>query len=233
MTAFIIKTILVTLLCLGLVAHAQARSTFPPPPKSIIGMLGDKTIVNGIPMQIRQFSTDRSLQQVIDFYRALWEDNTDQGLPGYSISTALPPWTIISRIEEEYILTVQVTSDNKRRASGYLSMSPLDPEQITQTGQDFPRMKGSTILNDIVSDDSGKNGRTLLLQNSNSIKSNANFYRNHYKRLGWEEITEIPPHSGKQQVLQFRRSNKHVTLVLKEQAGATTVTSQSVTEGSF
>jgi hypothetical protein len=233
MTVFINKTILVTLLCLGLVAHVQARSTFPPPPKSIIGMLGNKMIVNGIPMQIRQFSTNRSLHQVIAFYKTLWEDDTDQGLPGYSISTALPPWTIISRIEAEYLLTVQVTSDNKRRASGYLSMSPLDPEQITQTGQGFPRMKGSMILNDTVSEDSGKKGRNVLLQNSKTIKSNANFYRNHYRRLGWEEITEIPPHSGKQQVLQFRRSNKHVTLVLKEQAGATIVTSQSVTEGSF
>ena len=221
------------LLCLGLVAHAEARSTFPPPPKSSIGMLGNKMIVNGIPMQIRQFSTNRSLQQVIDFYIALWEDDTDQGLPGYSISTALRPWTIISRIEEEYILTVQVASVNKRRASGYLSMSPLDPAQRTESGKDFPRMKGSTILNDTVSEDSGKKGRNVLLQNSNTIKSNANFYRNHYKRLGWEEITEIPPHSGKQQVLQFRRSNKHVTLVLKEQAGATTINSQSVTEGSF
>ncbi len=94
-------------------------------------------------------------------------------------------------------------------------------------------MKGSMILNDTYSEDSGKNGRNVLLQNSNSLKSNANFYRNHYKRLGWEEITEIPPHSGKQQVLQFRRSNKHVTLVLKEQAGATIVNSQSVTEGWF
>ncbi len=221
------------LLCLGLVAHAQARSTFPPPPKSSIGIVGNKMIVNGIPMQIRLFSTDRSLQQVIDFYMALWEDDTDQGLPGYSISTALRPWTIISRIEEEYILTVQVTSDNKRRASGYLSMSPIDPAQRTEPGKDFPRMKGSMILNDTVSEDSGKNGRNVLLQNSNSIKSNANFYRNHYKRLGWEEITEIPPHQGKQQVLQFRRSNKHVTLVLKEQAGTTIINSQSVTEGWF
>ncbi len=221
------------LLCLGLVAHAQARSTFPAPPKSIIGMLGNKMIVNGIPMQIRQFSTDRSLQQVIDFYTVLWEDDTDQGLPGYSISTALPPWTIISRIEEEYILTVQVASDSKHRASGYLSMSPIDPAQLTEPGKDFPRMKGSVILNDTISEDSGKKGRNVLLQNSNSIKSNANFYRSHYKRLGWEEITEIPPHSGKQQVLQFRRSNKHVTLVLKEQAGATIVNSQSVTEGWF
>ena len=94
-------------------------------------------------------------------------------------------------------------------------------------------MKGSVILNDTYSEDSGKNGRNVLLQNSNSIKSNANFYRSHYKRLGWEELTEIPPHSGKQQVLQFRRSNKHVTLVLKEKAGATIINSQSVTEGWF
>ena len=227
------KTCLLMLLCLGLVAHAEARSILPAPPKSIIGMLGNKMIVNGIPMQIRQFSSNRSLQEVIDFYKTLWEDDTDLGLPGHSISTAFPPWTIISRIEEEYILTVQITSDSKRRTLGYLSVSPLDPKQYTKPGQDFPLMKGSQILNDTVSEDSGKKGRTLLLQNSNTIKSNANFYRNHYKRLGWEEITEIPPHSGKQQVLQFRRSNQHVTLVLKEQAGATIVISQSVTEGSF
>ena len=221
------------LLCLVLAAHAEARSILPAPPKSKIGFLGEKMIVNGIPMQIRQFSSNRSLQEVIDFYIALWEDDTIPGLPGYSISTALRPWTIISRIEEEYILTVQVASNNKRRASGYLSVSPLDPKQYTKPGQDFPRMKGSMILNDTVSEDSGKKRRNVLLQNSNSIQSNAIFYRNYYKRLGWEEITEIPPHSGKQQVLQFRRSNKHVTLVLIQEAGETLVNSQSVTEGLF
>ena len=227
------RTCLVALLCLGLVAHAQARSILPAPPKSNIGLLGEKIVVNGIPTQIRLFSTSSSLQEVIDFYKTLWEEDVVTGVPGYIISTDLPPWTIISRIEEEYILTVQVTSNNKRRALGYLSMIPLDPAQRTKPGMDFPRMKGSMILNDTYSEDSGKKGRNILLKNSNSIKSNANFYRNHYQRLGWEEITEIPLHSGKQQVLQFRRSNKHVTLVLKAQAGATIINSQSVTEGLF
>jgi len=227
------RIFLVTGLCFGLAMSAGATSILPPPPKSRIGLLGNKLIVNGIPMQIRQFSTAHSLQEVIDFYKRLWEDDADTGLPGYSISTALPPWTIISRIEDEVILTVQVAGDSKHHATGYLSISPIDPKQRSKPGEDFPRMKGSMVLNDTISEDVGKTGRNLILKNANSVQSNVNFYRDHYQRLGWEEITEIPPHKGKEQVLQFRRSNKHVTLVLMQKAGATLINAQSVTEGLF
>lgn len=189
-------------------------------------------IVNGIPMQIRQFSSKKSLQEVVDFYKTLWDEG-DEGFPGYSISNQLEPWTIISRIEDNYILTVQVASDSKRRAAGYLSVSPLDPEQISKPGEGVPQMKGSVVLNDTISEDHGKRGRNVLLKNSSSMQSNANFYRQYYNGKGWEEINEIPPLRGKQHVLQFRRANTHVTLVLMPEIGGTLINSQSETEGLF
>jgi len=228
----VIKTLMVTVLLAGLPALVLAGPKFPPPPKSSIGLLGDELVVNGIPMEIRQFATSRSLQDVVEFYVDLWEGN-DKKQPDYGITQALPPWTIVTHVEDDYLLTVQVASDGKRGASGYLAISPLLPKNQPRLGKGFPMMRGSLVINEVFSKDSGKKGRTLTFRNSNSLQSNVNFYRHHYKNKGWALEMENALFKGKAQTLRFRNSNKHVTLVLKDDAGATIVTSQSVTEGFF
>ncbi|MCG8378215.1 MAG: hypothetical protein MI865_01945 [Proteobacteria bacterium] len=232
MTALLTRSCLVAILCLGLITTVDARTLLPAPPKAKIGMLGKKMTVNGMPMQIRQFSSKQSEQEVIEFYKNLWHDDGENEFMGYHISKDLEPWTIITRIEENKLLTVQVKKDKGRQSSGYLSVSPLDPRLISKPGEDFPFMKGSQVLSDVISEDYGKKGRNILIKNSKSIESNTVFYRQYYRRLGWQEVTEIPD-MEKAQVMQFKRLNKHVTLVLKEEAGATIINSQSVTEGFF
>ncbi|MEM6998383.1 MAG: hypothetical protein AAF419_00920 [Pseudomonadota bacterium] len=209
-----------------------AAPKFPPPPQAKIGILGDDMVVNGIPTEIRQFATSKSIDDVVEFYKELWEgDDKDQ--PEYTVSDALPPWKIVTHIEDDYLLTVQVASDGKRGSSGYLAVSPLIPEKKPELGKNFPMMRGSKVINDISSTDSGKKGRTLLFRNSNSVQSNANFYKNHFEKRGWAVEMDNELYKGKTHSLRFRNGNKHVTLVLKIDRGGTTVTSQSVTESIF
>jgi hypothetical protein len=218
------------LFCLPAVVLASPK--FPPPPKAKIGLLGDDLVVNGIPMDIRQFATSQSLEEVVEFYKELWEGD-DKKQPEYVLSDALPPWTIVTHIEDSYLLTVQVTSDGKRGSSGYLAISPLLPDEQPTPGKGFPMMRGSKVINEMFSNDSGKKGRTLTFRNTNSVQSNVNFYRQHFENKGWAVELDSELFKGKTHSLRFRNGNKHVTLVLKIDGGGTAITSQSVTESAF
>ena len=226
------KSLYLILLLTCLPGLLIAAPKFPPPPKAKIGLLGDELVVNGIPTDIRQFATSKSLDDVVEFYKELWEGGNKKE-PEYTISKALPPWTIVTHLEEGYVLTVQVASDGKRGSSGYLAISPLLPDEQPKLGKDFPMMRGSKVINEVFSNDSGKKGRTLVLRNNNSVKSNANFYKKHYENKGWAIEMDNELFKGKTYSLRFRNANKHVTLVMKIDGKGTTVTSQSVTESTF
>ena len=228
----VIKVLFLMLLLSYLPSVALAAPKFPPPPKAKIGLLGDKLVINGIPTDIRQFATPKSLTTVVEFYQELWEGD-DKKEPEYTISKALPPWTIVTHLEDDYVLTVQVASDGKRGSSGYLAISPLLPDDRAKPGKDFPMMRGSNVINEVFSDDGGKKGRTLVLRNSSSVQSNANFYKKHFENQGWAVEMDNELFKGKTHNLRFRSGNKHVTLVMKIDRGATIITSQSVTESSF
>jgi hypothetical protein len=218
------------LTCLPVVLLASPK--FPPPPQAKIGRIGDDLVVNGIPMDIRQFATSKSLDEVVEFYKDLWEGD-DKKLPEYSLSEALQPWIIVTHLEDDYVLTVQVASDGKRGSSGYLAVSPLIPDDQPKPGKGFPMMRGSKVINEVFSNDGGKKGRTLVFRNTKSLQSNSNFYRQHYEKQGWAVEMDSELFKGKTHSLRFRNSNKHVTLVMKNDGGATSITSQSVTESSF
>ena len=157
---------------------------FPPPPDSKIGRIGDDMIVNGVPMDIRQFTSKKSVEDVLQFYRDFWPQGTEKE-PGYTETDALTPWRIITRVENGYLMTIQVTEEGDRGSSGLLGMSRLpDPENLPKIGKGFPKLNGSYVANDIQSRDIGKEGRTLQISNRYSVERNANFYRSHFEGQG-------------------------------------------------
>jgi hypothetical protein len=223
--------LLAGILCLSAVT-VEATPKFPAPPKANVTALGEDMVVNGIPMQARKFYTHYNVEEVVEFYKNLWSDNVGRP-PGYDITKDLPPWTIITRIEDDYLLTVQVTRENKHLSMGYLAMSPLVPEDNAYKTPEFPKMRGSVIMNDISSKDRDTTGRTVVIQNRYSAQSNVSFYRNHYKNAGWgsEMDKNLGLHSG--HILQFSKRDNHVTLVILSNKGLTYITSQSVREDLF
>ena len=220
--------LLVGILCLSAVT-VEATPKFPAPPKANVTALGEDMVVNGTPMQARKFYTKYSVEEVVEFYKNLWSDNEGKP-PGYDITKNLPPWTIITRIEDDYVLTVQVTRENKHLSMGYLAMSPLVLEDNPYETPEFPKMRDSVVMTDISSKDRDTTGRTVVIQNRYSAQSNVSFYRNHYKNAGWgsEMDKNLGLHKG--HILQFRNKNNHVTLVILTNKGLTYITSQSVKE---
>ena len=205
------------LLLFLLAMPAFAAPRFPAPPDATVGKLGDEMVLNGIPMHIRQFESRKSVQDVLEFYRDYWPRGTAEK-PGFTEIDALAPWKIITRVEGDFIMTVQVTEQGEGGSRGLLGMSKLpDLERPpVETGKDFPKMKDSIVINDIESRDTGKRARTLQLANRYSVESNANYYRDHYINRGWTVEMDKNLGGGNGQAQRFAQDNRTIIISINK-----------------
>ena len=213
-------------------ASANATPKFPSPPDSTVNKLGEAMVVNGIPMNIRQFISKNSVHDVLDFYRHYWPKGTEKK-PGYTETDILTPWKIITRVEDGYLMTVQVTENGDRGSRGLLGLSKLpDPEKELPTlGQQFPKMRGSTVFNDIQSKDIGKQGRTIQLSNTYSVETNGSFYKDYFTNQGWNVDMDKTIAGGNSRSQRFSNGNKNVIITINKNKNGSVIVAQSEKTG--
>jgi hypothetical protein len=211
--------------CAAAAPAARAAPELPVPPKSRIGLLGEDMVFNGIPMKMQQFRSDLSVEEILEFYGETWPAGTEEQ-PGYVITDVLKPWTLITRSEDGYLMTVQVTA-NGSGSKGYLARSRMpDSDHDARLGEDFPVMRGSTPMNDVRTKDAGKDGRTMAFVNDRTPESNADYYRAWFAARGWTVDMDKSPGS-KGHVLSFRNGNKSVNIVINGRTGRTYIVAQT------
>ena len=212
-----------------------ATPKFPAPPEASVEWVSRNIEVNGIRSDIRSFNTLKSVNNVINFYSKEWDEPVDKEMPGFLIeSEAMAPWTVISRIEDGYILTVQTMETDRGEAWGYLAMSPLPPKGIpTELGLDIPKMHDSHVVQEIKHDDPGKNGQTIILANSHSVVSNINYYRNYYLGKGWSEESDYELAPGKMHSLAFKTNREHINIMLMGDSKETRIVINKVKHSLF
>jgi len=227
---FLRTALLVALACLAAAGTAAAKTPEIPLPDDIrITRLGDSMRVNGNDVYIRTFSSKDSAQDVVDFYRKEWGEEKNAE-PGYTISNLKQPWTLISRIEDGYLMTVQVRADDDDGSVGTLAISKLpDRHRAPKLGEGFPAMGGSDVLNEVVSKDLGQSGRTMMLGNKHDLATNVDFYRDRYSDDGWAFDMDRSL-GGVMHVLAVRKARKNVNLVLgRSKNGGTVIVVNEVT----
>lgn len=212
-----------------LAGTAAAAPRFPAPPGCSVGRVGDTMKFNGVPMEVRQIDCDGGLEAILDFYRDRWPKGTEKE-PGYVVNTDMEPWTLLTRAEDKWLMTVQVTA-NGQRSTGYLSLTRLiEPEDLPELGKGFPMPHDSRVVNDVETTDPGKKGRTLMISNDLGLDSNVIFYRNWYKDRGWTVMMDkaLGEHMH---TFSFKNGGEGVNLVVVEGGDKTAVTAQLVEEG--
>lgn len=215
------------LLLLGICTAGNATD-FPAPPDASVETVAGSVTSMGMNLNIRKFQTRQSMQSVLAFYRNLWLDQAAE--------VELPPWTMIGTREGDEYLNVQMQR-NGEVTWGYLSISDL-PEKIDNKtlapphAANFPRMSGTSVVDVQVSNDPGKKGRTILMTNNYSVKSNHDFYRGHYKKKGWRIIMDeqTEPRHGSY-AMYVSKGSATVTLSIKKIDGKTAVVANEVKQG--
>ena len=228
---YIPRALLLYLLCSGIVFAGPPK--FPPPPESSVEWVGQNINVNGINSSIRAFRSRKSIEKVVEFYRREWQRPPEKGIPGFMETIDNYPWYIISRVEDDYLLTVQVQVEKSDKSSswGYLSTSPLPGKQKApkELAKNTPKMAGSHVLSEMKSDDPGKKASTVMLYNTHSLHSNVAFYRNYYNGKGWTMETDKELGSGDIHSLVFKSRRKRVTMMFVKEKSSTRIVINSVT----
>lgn len=209
---------------------------FPPPPDAAVEWVGKDIENGGIKMSIRAFHSNKSIEKVVEFYRREWKKPVEKGKPGFMETIDAAPWYIISRIEDGYLLTVQVQVKNNdaSRSWGYLSTSPLPGNKNNkpvELGSSTPKMSGSQVLNEVKHNDPGKTANTVFISNNNSVGSNAAFYRNYYQGKGWTVETDL--NSQDSHALVFKTRRDRVTIMLTKDSDFTRIVVNSVRNSIF
>ena len=166
-------------------------------------------------MQIRQFYTSDHMEKVKQFYYRKWARGEDQREPGYVETDAMSPWHIITRVENGYLMTVQIQPADNGGSWGYLAMSRVNRNKPAWDGSpDIPRMSDSRVLHHMESSDPGQQGQSLLLSNPHSLSSNINFYRQYYESRGWRVDLNQDIPVAKMHVLAFTNGRYKINIVL-------------------
>lgn len=197
-----------------------AREEFPAPKWLDRVEVAEKMVINGLPSTVHSFKADKSIEELLDFYRQRWNDGPP-GRPGYR-EASIPPWHIISRLDGRNLYTVQVQTNDASGLQGYLAIGDL--EGLPKKGKNsskVPRMDDSKVINDVISFDPGKKGRTLLLVNRYSVASNSAFYRNYYLDAGWGKLVDTD--SEEAHLLVFKKYDQEAHLVINHLNGSTQV----------
>ena len=216
---------------------SAGKPDFPPPPKASVEWVGQNIEVNGIKQSIRAFHTNQSIEDVVKFYRKEWKRPIEKGKPGFMESIDAYPWYIISRIEDGYLMTVQVQVMETDESSswGYLSMSrlPNTSAEEPQIAKTIPKIPGSIVMQELKSDDPGKKANTVIISNTHSVRNNADFYRGHYLNKGWTMETDKRLGNEEAHSLVFKTRRNRVTIMLLEDKEYTRVVVNSVKNSVF
>jgi hypothetical protein len=225
-SGLILSLLFSALLVISNTAHA-ALEEFPAPSWLNRIQVGEKMIINGIPSVVQHFEAYKELNELLEFYRKEWNGSAS-GTAGYR-EAQVAPWYIISRLEGSYLYTVQVQEEGAFKIRGYLAIADLKAMKKTLKNDSLiPQMRGSRIINDVTSFDPGKKGRTLMLVNTFSVASNANFYRSHYLERGW--AIQMDTNSEEAFVMVFKKRNKETHLVINHIQGSTQIV-MNIVEG--
>lgn len=223
------KILNITVILLGVMslllagmAEAKSQPDFPVPPAATVTWVGEDIVWNGIPMSVRKFTTSKSQLQIREFYKQQWKQPVAKGLPGY-IEDVLPDAWLISRMENGYLMTVQIKTSGG--TWGYLGITDLnDIDDKSKLGKGFPHMSGSQIMNEVKHNDPYRNARTVLLTNNYSLPSNVEYYRSHYQGQGWNVIMDQGDDKGSTHTLMVTKRGSEVSLsIVKTSQGSQVV----------
>lgn len=228
------KIIAHALLLTGLLLSSASFASFfkkwpniPDPPQSEVAWVAENMTQNGVPMKIKNFSSRLGKKSITDFYMSKWSGSSGKK----PVMNEAGEWTIIGKLEGKYLLTVQAKK-NKNGSEGFLAISTLPAvakADSFRTDTKFPRMPGTKLMSDTRSIDDGRVGKTLILKNNHSVKSNATFYTNRLKSKGWAldpMAAEADRNTVNTSYLYFRKNSESCTIAinkLKQEIGSTIV----------
>ena len=202
---------------------------FPVPEHTQVSKVADTMLVAGRNTAVRAFVSDDSVADIVKFYQDAWHDPPAKGAPGYAYDTSvIAPWKLLTRVEDGYVMTVQVMEHQPKGSFGFLASGHLsEPGAPAIAPPEPPSMHGSKVLSNISSKDAGKDALTSMLVNQESFDSNVNFYRTYYQ--DWRTDLDQVVQRGKMHALGFTHNREQVVITIQSGRDGSHIVVNSVT----
>jgi hypothetical protein len=197
---------------------AAAWITFESPPAASLEWVAEDMVFNGLAMRVQFFRGKAAPTDVLAFYRQRWSEG---GKRQY-VENTVGPWKTISRASGDYFLTAQIRPAAGGGSEGYLSQRPVKLAPRPVLGQGFNLPSGSEVVNDILSQDGERRGRTLLAFNGQTVDANASFFRDSLPQEGWTLVGEGRARDGGRQMV-LRQGRDELSLAMTAKGGRTAV----------
>jgi len=218
--------LLIGILSFEAVAKSDDWPEFSVPKESRLTVVSENMKFNGVDMRSWELNSHKGPEYILKHYRKAWtkpSKSSAKGAPGY-IENELDGWVILSRVEGDYLLTVQVDNKNKKKGNALLGISNLPGhEGKIVLGKGFPMPGGSKVINDIYSTDIGKKSRLLVIQSSQPLMKNYNFYRRKYLSKGWIELSKPNEKKNNMIALVLVKGTDELNITFEKKSGNTNI----------
>ncbi|WP_041523879.1 hypothetical protein [Gilvimarinus agarilyticus] len=159
--------------------------SFPVPDYFDLHVVADDMEFNGMNMAVSGFSTTKTAEEVELYYRKEWGEEFRKG--------RMDKLVVLSHIDDGLLYTVQFNESKNEhlQLQGFLAISNLPgmrSERDMRFGEGFPMLSDTKVVNDMKSNDLGRNNRMLWLTNKSSVTTNYNFYRREFTNDGWSVV---------------------------------------------
>lgn len=189
--------LLASLLMPAWVAQAEnpAWPVVAAPPDVPLSSAGASISLGGLPMRIHVFATDKSTDDILDFYREQWGTRR--------VENKVKGATVIGRKEGDYFTTVQVTS-SAGLTKGVVAITRLTAPASAPSYDPFQAPFNSKVLSDMQSVDGGKISRQTIFTNTQSTTTNRDRLVAMMEAEGMKLEVEGAPDAQRGQALFFR-----------------------------
>lgn len=168
-------------------------------------------------LSIQTFYLDNTVENVLEFYRDAWFKEGE--IPGF-VENTMGEWSIISQLRDDSNVVLQLKSDDKGGAEGFLSIAKLNHGDSAPSVE-FPTPDGTEQFSSSYVEEDDAQVHTMTFLSTQSPGNTANFYRSRMARKGWQ-LTRDKEVDGNR-VMLFNRKGDRCELVVSQLDGESTV----------
>lgn len=184
--------------------------SWPEPPLPLdttTQSVAGRIIFNGLDMHAQTFTSPRSPDEILAFYRKVWR--------GQVVVNSMGSEQVLGHREGDYFTTVQVSPSGSGSKGNIGVVDVATAPEHFVPGKGIPTPMDSKIFNDISYPDDPIPTRMIALRNQLPMQQNGSFYRERLEGEGWKPLNDRCASSGC--VLDFQRGDQKMNLVIEPQ----------------
>lgn len=216
--------VFLSLLACVLPVHAafwdKSFPTIDFPESMQIEVVTQGMVMNGLNTQIYKFESSDSADELAVHFQQQW--------PGELARKVVEPWDVLSHHEGGYLLTIQMRESSLGMVQGLITITDVfqalaDKRNVPRI--DVPMLSNTRVIQHLQANDYGRESQTYILQNTDSVHENLDFYREHFMTQGYEPITRRALAKGQDAgVMVLNRGNEQMNFAAVERNGQTLIT---------